>query len=612
MAQAVTESEAKLSGSENTQIINDIVVKIATANGSGSQSANLILMKSIFKMGIPVSSKNLFPSNIAGLPTWFTIRANENGWLAQKNATDVAILMNSQTVADDLAELSPGAVVVVSESLKSYVRRDDLKVYLVPFDTLVKEASPDTRLRKKVINVIYVGVLAWLLDMDLKIITDGIKQQFKGKSKAADINIDAATVGYQWADQTLESKLNHRLEVRDLTKNKLIIEGNESTALGLMFGGVTVAAWYPITPSSSVCENLEIFMNKYRKDPETGKATFAIVQAEDEIASIGMVLGAGWAGARACTATSGPGVSLMTEMAGLAYFAEIPAVIIDVQRMGPSTGLPTRTSQGDIASVYKLSHGDTRHVMLIPGNVEECYSFATQSLDLAEQLQTLVFLMSDLDLGMNKWISQPFAPPSDEAIPRGKVLSAEEIQKAGSFNRYEDDEGDGIPYRTIPGTDSPDAPYFTRGTGHNSGAVYSENPDDWQDNIDRLARKYETAKTLVPQPVIESDEKNDLAILAYGSSDPAIQEARHLLKTRKDIEVNYLRLRALPLTDSVGEFLRNNETIYVVEQNRDAQVAAILKEHYPEYATHIQSILHYNGMPIDAETIVSKLLALLS
>ncbi|MBN4046845.1 2-oxoacid:acceptor oxidoreductase subunit alpha [bacterium AH-315-P07] len=610
MAHAVTESEPNVSGSTDERIINDVVVKIATANGSGSQSANLILMKSIFRMGIPVSSKNMFPSNISGLPTWYTIRVNENGWLAQKNATDVAVLMNSQTVADDLAELEPGAAVIINKSLESKINRDDLNIFVVPFDTLVKEASPDTRLRKKVVNVVYVGVLAWLLDMDIEILTESIKNQFAGKKKAADINIDAATVGYQWADQSLDSKLSHCLETRELTKDLMIIEGNEATAIGLMFGGVTVVAWYPITPSSSVCENLEKYLDKHRRDPDTGKATFAVVQAEDEIASIGMVLGAGWAGARACTATSGPGISLMAEMAGLSYFAEIPAVIIDVQRMGPSTGLPTRNSQGDIASAYQLSHGDTRHVLLIPGTMEECYSFATQALDLAEELQTLVFLMSDLDLGMNKWTTAPFAPPSEEAIPRGKVLSAEEVEKAGSFNRYEDVDGDGIPYRTIPGTDHPKAPYFTRGTGHNISAVYSEKSDDWQRNVDRLLLKYNTARTLVPQPIIESDPSINVAIIAYGSSDGAVREALHLLKEREDMDINYLRLRALPLTDSVVEFLKSNDTIYVVEQNRDAQVAAILKSEHPEHAAHIQPILHYNGMPLDAETIVTELLAL--
>ncbi|MFP6581661.1 MAG: 2-oxoacid:acceptor oxidoreductase subunit alpha [Candidatus Hydrogenedentota bacterium] len=609
MTQVVSETESQTTLESSDSLINNAVIKIATENGSGSQSANLILMRSIFHMGIPVGAKNLFPSNISGLPTWFTIRVNEDGWLAQKNHTDIVIVMNPQTAENDVAELPSGSTLIINESLKSHVKRDDIQVIVVPFNALVKEATTDTRLRKKVVNVIYVGVLAWLLDVDIKIIADAIDHQFGNKPAAANINKDAATVGYQWADQSLDAKLSHRLEARELTQGQIIIEGNEATALGLMFGGVTVAAWYPITPSSSVCENLETFLNKYRNDPETGKATYAVIQAEDEIASIGMVLGAGWAGARACTATSGPGISLMAEMAGLSYFAEIPAVIVDVQRMGPSTGLPTRNSQGDIMSAYQLSHGDTRHVLLIPGSIEECYEYAMESLDLAEQLQTLVFLMTDLDLGMNKWVVDPFTPPSDGAVPRGKVLSAAELDEVDSFNRYKDVDGDGIPYRTVPGTKHKDAAYFTRGTGHDESAVYSERSDVWKTNIDRLARKYETAKTLVPRPVVEQSENTDIGIIAYGSSDLAVQEARHLLGEGHDITTNYMRIRAIPFNGEVEAYLAKHKTLYVVEQNRDGQVASILKSEYPEYGTRIKSILHYDGMPIDAETIVTQLTA---
>lgn len=609
MTQAVSETEPNRAAESSDIIINNAVIKIATANGSGSQSANLILMRSIFGMGIPVGVKNLFPSNISGLPTWFTIRINEDGWLAQKNHTDISVVMNPQTAKDDVAELPPGSTLIINDKLKAHANRDDINAIIVPFDTLVKEASPDTRLRSKVVNVIYVGVVAWLMDMDIGVVKDAIELQFGGKAKAIEINLNAATVGYEWAAQSLDKKLPYRLEPRDLTKDKIIIEGNEATALGLMFGGVTMAAWYPITPSSSVCENLEVFLKKYRMDPDTGKATYAVVQAEDEIASIGMVLGAGWAGARACTATSGPGISLMSEMAGLAYFAEIPAVIIDVQRMGPSTGLPTRNAQGDMASAYQLSHGDTRHVLLIPGNVEECYEFATRSLDLAEHLQTLVFLMSDLDLGMNKWVSKPFTPPSDDDIPRGKVLSAAELEKLESFKRYEDVDGDGVPYRTIPGTDNEKAAYFTRGTGHTTSAGYSEKPDDWQQNIDRLAAKYETARAMVPEPVVENGASSRVGIIAYGSSDVAVQEARHELNKQHELATNYLRLRAIPFTDQVKSFIGENDVIYVVEQNRDAQVANLLKTEYPEYATRFRSVLHYNGMPIDANTIVTQLSA---
>lgn len=605
MGTVAPEEQTEKVPSELKPIINDVVIKIATTNGSGSQSANLILLRSIFKLGIPVNGKNLFPSNIAGLPTWYTIRANEEGWIAQKSKIDIAVCMNPQTVDDDIAELEAGAVLVLNEALSSHAQRDDIKTIIVPFDKLVKEASADTRLRKKVINVIYDGVLAWLMDIPLETIHEAIHHQFGGKPAAVNINQDASTVGYEWAASKLDSKLQHRLEERSLTENKIIIEGNEATALGLMFGGVTVAAWYPITPSSSVCENLSLFMDKYRRDPETGKATYAIVQAEDEIASIGMVLGASWAGSRACTATSGPGISLMSEMAGLSYFAEIPAVIVDVQRMGPSTGLPTRTAQGDILSAYTLSHGDTKHVLLIPGSVEECFHFAKLSLDLAEKIQTMVFLMTDLDMGMNKWLADPFESPENAPLNRGKVLSKEDLEKLGEFGRYADVDGDGIPYRTLPGTDHPNAAYFTRGTGHNSQAVYSEKSEDWVQNMDRLAAKFETVRKMVPSPVIDATGSN-VGIIAYGSSDPAVEEARHYLAIQQDSNTDYLRLRALPLTEDIEAFISQHDVIYVVEQNRDAQVATIMKGELPELATKIQSILHYDGMPIDAQTIVSQ------
>jgi len=609
MTQAVTESAANNAGSIGDKIINDVVIKIATANGSGSQSANFILMRSIFKMGIPVSAKNLFPSNISGLPTWFTIRVNEDGWLAQKNHIDVAVVMNKQTAEDDINELPAGSVAVVHEGLKVASTRDDITTIMVPFDKLVKEATADTRLRKKVINVIYVGVIAWLLDVDISIITNSIDQQFPNKPAAANINKDAATVGYEWAAQTLDNKLKHHLEPRNLTDGQMMIEGNEATALGLLFGGASIVPWYPITPSSSVCENLESYMNKYRRDPETGEATFAVVQAEDEIASIGMVLGAGWAGARAITATSGPGISLMAEMAGLSYFAEIPAVIVDVQRMGPSTGLPTRNGQGDILSAYTLSHGDTKHVLLIPGNMEECFTFATKSLDLAEQMQTLVFLMTDLDLGMNKWICDTFEEPSTETIPRGKVLSADELKDMKAFNRYEDVDGDGVPYRTIPGTDEPKAAYFTRGTGHTISATYSEKPEDWQSNMERLLKKHNTARGRIPQPILDETADTKVAIIAYGSSDMAVEEARATLRSQHCIETNYMRIRALPLSDAVTPFLNSYDTIYIVEQNRDAQMAGIIQTENPHHASNIKPLLHFNGMPLDSKTIVDNIVA---
>ncbi len=607
MSSTITEEKTGTSARGSAPKINDAVIKIATKNGSGSQSANLILLRAIFSMGIPVSGKNLFPSNIAGLPTWFTIRANENGWLAQRTRSDIVVAMNEKTIEEDLRELEPGTTAIINESLKRYVTRDDLRLYEVPFSTLVKEACPDTRLRKRVVNLVYVGVLAWLLDLEFDEIEAAINHQFSTKPAAAKINLDAARVGYEWGKATCERLDNIRLQRSDSAKDKIIIEGNEATALGLLFGGASVVAWYPITPSSSVCEYLTDYFHKYRIDPETGKATFAVVQAEDEIASIGIVLGAGWAGARSVTATSGPGISLMGEMAGLSYFAEIPAVIIDVQRMGPSTGLPTRTCQGDIASAYQLSHGDCRHVLLIPGTVQECFEFSSLSLELAEHLQTLVFVMSDLDLGMNKWMADSFDAPEDGPLARGKVLSAEDLERLGGFERYRDVDGDGVPYRTLPGTDHEKAPYFTRGTGHNAKSDYTESSKDWKENIDRLAHKFETARGLTPRPIVDEPEGASIGIIAYGSSHPAIEEARHLLLDDQDIATSYLRIRALPCKGEIRDFIDRYDSIYLVEQNRDAQMAGILSAEFPDVAAKIQSILHYDGMPIDAEFIVGEI-----
>jgi 2-oxoglutarate ferredoxin oxidoreductase subunit alpha len=604
MSTVLPQPTSRESDEDDQPVYNDAVIHIATKNGSGSQSANLILLRAVCRMGIPVSGKNLFPSNIAGLPTWFTIRANEDGWLARRGRSDILVAMNDSTVAADLGELEPGATVVISDALKKLVTRTDLRMHEVPFNKLAAEACPDHKLRKRVINVIYVGVLAWLLDIDTESVAEAISHQFGGKKAAVALNKAAADAGYEWAKNHLPKHPNLRMRPSHKTQDKVIIEGNEATAIGLLFGGTTVLAWYPITPSSSVCETLIDLLDKHRVDPATGKATYAAVQAEDELASIGFVLGAGWAGARAVTATSGPGVSLMAEMAGLSYFAEIPAVIVDVQRMGPSTGLPTRTNQGDIAKAYQLSHGDCKHVLLIPGTVVECYEFAIKALDLAEHLQTLVFLMTDLDLGMNKWLSPSFTPPAEGAIPRGKVLDAAALEKIAKFERYRDVDGDGIPYRTLPGTDNPKAAYFTRGTGHKPDAEYSENAQNWQQNMDRLARKFETARKLTPAPVIDHVQGARVGLIAYGSSDMAVGEARHILGVRHETPTSYLRIRALPTNPVLRDFIARYDRIYLVEQNRDAQMAGILKVEYPELAAKIKSILHYNGLPIDAQTIV--------
>lgn len=607
MTATVTQTEAEVKRPLSHPVVNDVVIKIATANGTGSQSANLILMRAIFQMGIPTSGKNLFPSNIQGLPTWFTIRANENGWIARRPVEDFFIAMNPETAEEDINSLRPGAFLILNESLKGYLKRDDLNVSLVPFDKLVAEVAKGL-LRKKVVNVIYVGVLAYLLDIEMEEVNRAIDQQFEGKQKAAHLNKAAALMGFNWAKENLEKQDKFTLRRSTQATGKMIIEGNEATAIGMLFGGATVLAWYPITPSSSLCEYLIGYLEKYRKDPETGKATYAVIQAEDELASMAIVTGAGWAGARAFTATAGPGISLMSELAGLCYFAEIPSVIVDVQRMGPSTGLPTRTSQGDILSAYYLSHGDCKHVLLIPGSVKEAYEFGIESLELAEQLQTLVFEMIDLDLGMNYWMTDPFEPPT-KPIKRGKVLDAEALEKNGAFMRYKDVDGDGIPYRTIPGTEHPRAAYFTRGTGHTEAATYSEKPSDWKKNMDRLEKKFDTARQLVPQPVIDKVDGAEIGIIAYGSTDLAMGEARTALDNRADMKSDYFRIRALPFNEKLAEFIRSHRVTYIVEQNRDAQLAAIIKDELPELATKIKSVLHYDGLPIDAETIVNQILA---
>ncbi len=606
MPPTMTAAEDEVDQLQETPVINDLVIKVSTVNGSGSQSANFILLRALFSMGIPVSGKNLFPSNIEGLPTWFTIRANEDGWLAQRERTDVMIAMNARTIQEDVAELHPGGILVVNDALKAHATRDDVLTFVIPYAEIVKQVCEDTRLRKKIVNVIYTGVVARLLGIEMDAIDAGIDHQFGGKPKAIKMNRDAAQAGYDWAGEHLEAQNRYRLQRSNKTAGKMIIEGNEATAIGMLFGGVTVAAWYPITPSSSVCEYLTGYMEKYRHDPATGKATYAIIQAEDEIASVGMVLGAGWAGARAFTATSGPGISLMSEMVGLSYFAEIPAVIVDVQRMGPSTGLPTRTCQGDIAKAYQLSHGDCKHVLLIPGNVAECYEFAMEALELAEQLQTMVFLMSDLDLGMNKWMADPFAPPS-KPISRGKVLDAADLERLGGFQRYGDVDGDGIGYRTLPGTPNDKAAYFTRGTGHNAKAEYTEKAGDWKANMDRLSHKFETARALVPASIRHDTEGATAGILAYGSSDDAVQEARHILRERYGIATNYLRVRALPYPVDVIEFIEGHPVVYVVDQNRDAQMATILRGEAMGSAHKIRSIRHYDGMPLNADTVVQQL-----
>jgi 2-oxoglutarate ferredoxin oxidoreductase subunit alpha len=592
----------------HSQVVNDFSIQVATVNGSGSQTANLVLLRSIFQMGVPVSGKNLFPSNIAGLPTWYTIRANRRGYISRKKEIDFLVAMNPETAKEDVLTLEPGRAVVYDEPLKLDALRSDLIFYPVPFDKIVAEVCHDAKLRRLVKNMIYDGVLSQLLSIELGEMEKALGKQLGKKPKAMALNMSALEAGKKFAAEHLQKRDPYRVDRMNATAGQVLVEGNAAAAMGCMFAGVTVVAWYPITPSSSLPETLISYMRKYRMDKATGKATFAIVQAEDEIAALGMVVGAAWAGARSMTSTSGPGISLMSEFAGLAYYAEIPAVVFDIQRVGPSTGLPTRTAQGDLLFVAVNSHGDTRQVMLLPSSVAECYEMSMEAFNLAERLQTIVFVMSDLDLGMNTWMAEPFKYPT-EPLDRGKVLDEAKLRVIGaSWGRYKDVDGDAIPWRTVPGTGMP--AFFTRGSGHNEMALYTERADDYLKNLDRLKRKFDTAKMLVPQPVVENDPAAKVGIIAFGSSHWAVEEARDQLREEASLRTSYLRIRAYPFTPAIDEFIRQHDRIYVVEQNRDAQMLSLLlMDGEAQFASRLRSVLHYNGLPIDARSISDEILA---
>jgi 2-oxoglutarate ferredoxin oxidoreductase subunit alpha len=584
-------------------------IQVATVNGSGSQSSNTVLLKSIFQMGIPVSGKNLFPSNIAGLPTWYTIRANKDGYVARKKEIDFLVAMNQETARDDVMTLAPGAAVLYDEPLNLSSMRQDLVFYSVPFDKLVAPVCPEAKLRKLVKNMIYVGVLAQLIDIEMAEIEKAIRKQFAKKVKAANLNLAAVQAGFDYAAASLTKHDPYKVERMDKNHGKIIIDGNAASALGCVFAGVTVLSWYPITPSSSLAESMIEYLKRFRVGPD-GKATFAVVQAEDELAAIGMVMGAGWAGARAMTTTSGPGISLMSEFAGLSYYAEIPAVVWDIQRVGPSTGLPTRTSQGDILSTAFLSHGDTKHIMLFPSSPHECFTMAMDAFNLAEQFQTLVFVLSDLDLGMNNWMSDPFPYP-ETAIERGKVLRKEDLDKLGSFARYKDVDGDAIPYRTLPGTQHPAAAYFTRGSGHNAQAQYSERPEDYEGNMERLRRKFEHARSFVPAPVVQTMPNAEVGIIAFGSSHWALTESGDQLRDEHQLATDYLRIRAYPFSHEIADFVRGHKRIYVVEQNRDAQMLSLLKLDLDvELVPKLRSVARLDGLPLDARSVTDEIVAM--
>ena len=587
-------------------VVNDFSIQVATVNGSGSQTANLVLLRAIFQMGVPVSAKNMFPSNIAGLPTWFTIRASKDGYIGWSKKTEVLVAMNPETAREDVLNLRAGTAVIYDDALKLDSVRDDVVFYPVPFDSLVAEVTRDVKMRRRIRNMIYDGVLSRLLGVELDQMEVALRKQFGSKTAVVAINREALDVGYAFAEQHLEKRDPYRIEPMDENGGLILIDGNAAAAIGCLMAGVTVVAWYPITPSSSLCETLIEYLRKYRIDKKTGEASFAVVQAEDEIAALGMAIGAGWAGARSMTASSGPGISLMAEFTGLAYYAEVPAVIFDVQRVGPSTGLPTRTAQGDVLSTAFLSHGDTRHPLLFPCSPKECYSMAVTAFDLAERFQTPIFVMSDLDLGMNRWMSPTFAYPA-KPMDRGKVLDEEALDRIGRFGRYRDVDGDGIPYRSVPGTSMP--AYFCRGSGHNEAAVYSERADDYEKNVDRLTRKFETFRTWLPGPIVDINRKARVGVIAYGTTHWAVIESRDQLRSEADLHTSYYRVRAYPFRSALSSFIERHDRVYVVEQNRDAQMLTLMRiELRPELAGRLRSVLHYSGQPIDARTITDDLL----
>jgi 2-oxoglutarate/2-oxoacid ferredoxin oxidoreductase subunit alpha len=590
----------------NKQLTNDFSITVATVNGSGSQTSNLTIIRALFKMGIPVSGKNLFPSNIQGLPTWFTIRVNKDGFLARREESEVVVAMNPESFVQDLDSVNPGGAFFYADHIRQPIDRTDITTYPMPVQKLVRESGAPSSLKDYIANMVYVGVLAQMIGIDMEKIKQALEFHFKGKAKPIDLNFGVVQAAAEWARENLEKEDPFRVEEMDSTHDYILSDGNTAAALGSIYGGVQFAAWYPITPASSLAEALMDYLPELRKDPETGKNTFAVLQAEDELAAIGMTVGAAWAGLRAMTSTSGPGLSLMTEYAGLAYYAEVPIVVWDVQRVGPSTGLPTRTAQGDLTATYFMGHGDTQQIILLPGSVNECFEFGWRAFDLAERLQTPVFVLSDLDFGMNNWMTKPFTYP-DVPMDRGKVFWEGDIERlAGDWGRYRDVDGDGIPYRTIPGNRHPRSAYFARGTGHTEDARYSEDPQDWEKGLNRLKLKFETARGMLPLPVIETMEGAEIGIIAFGSTDPAIQEARPIL-AEAGIPTDYLRVRAIPFSPQVDEFVQGHERTYIVELNRDGQLHQLLTLEIPDRAVSLISLAHTDGLPLSAKWVVNAL-----
>jgi len=593
---------------EATPGVNNFSITVATVNGSGSQTSNLTLLRAIFKMGVPVSGKNLFPSNIQGQPTWYTIRVNQEGFLARREDHEIVVAMNVQTFTQDLANVLPGGVFFYADDIKLAINRADIVTYPMPVKELTRQSGAPSNLRDYVANMVYVGVLSQMLNIDLDKIYQALNFHFKGKTKPIDLNFGVVQSSADWAAENLVKQDPYRVDPMDATKDFIMADGNTAAALGAIYGGVQFISWYPITPASSLAEALQMYLPMLRKDPDSGKNTFAVVQAEDELAAIGMAIGAGWAGLRAMTSTSGPGLSLMTEYAGLGYFAEVPVVVWDIQRVGPSTGLPTRTAQGDLTFVYFMGHGDTQQVILLPGSVNECFEFGWRGFDIAERLQTPVFVLSDLDLGMNQWMTPPFEYPS-QPMDRGKVLAEEDLERLkGEWARYRDVDGDAIPYRTIPGNRHSRAAYFTRGTGHSEDAHYTEDNQVWHDMLERLKKKYNTARQYVPGPVFDTMEEAEIGILSFGSTEPGISEARQQL-AQLGLRTDFMRIRAVPFTAEVGDFILNHQRCYVVEMNRDGQMHQLLTLEYPDLGTKLISLAYTDGLPLTARHVRRAILA---
>ncbi len=594
-------------------IVNDFSMTVATKNGSGSQTSNVTLLRALFRMGIPVSGKNLFPSNIQGLPTWYTIRASKDGYIARRETHEIVVAMNADTFVEDFRKVVPGGAFYYADDLKFAMDRDDIAIYPVPAKRLAKESGAPAALRDYVANMAYVGVLAEMMDIDMDKIRAALDFHFDGREKPIALNLGVIEAAAQYARENLTKADPYMVKPMNKTEGLIMAEGNTAAALGSIYGGVQFLSWYPITPASSLAEGVSAYISDLRDDPENpNERSYAIVQAEDELAAAGMAVGAGWGGLRAMTSTSGPGISLMTEFTGLAYYAEVPVVIWDVQRMGPSTGLPTRTSQGDLSMVHSLGHGDTENIILLPGSATECFEFGWKAFDIAERLQTPVFVLSDLDLGMNQWMTEPFEYPDTE-MDRGKVLWEKDLEKWSHkqpWGRYLDVDKDGITYRTLPGNKHPRSAYFARGTGHDEYGRYTEKADDWERNMARLARKFKTAVKYMPKPVVKKVKDASIGIIAFGSTDPAIIEGRdRLLEGKKPLKTNYLRLRAMPFTSEVRKFIEDNKRVYVIEMNRDGQLHGLLQMAYPELAKKLISIPKNDGLPLSARFVAETIAA---